>query len=97
MSVYALTPLVKSDIFLSYIAEDNVDVADRVEQAIFDACEFLAESPLSGHFRRDITPTPFLDADPLSQLHSRLPARDNSSTGRGRSAWKEKYATPSDP
>jgi hypothetical protein len=32
MSVYALTPLVKSDIFLSYIAEDNVDVADRVSK-----------------------------------------------------------------
>ncbi len=56
----ALTPLAKSDIFetRSYIADDNVEVADRVERALFSACEFLAESPLRCHFRRDITPLP---------------------------------------
>jgi plasmid stabilization system protein ParE len=50
MSVYALTPLAKSDIFQiwSYIADDNVRIADRVEQAIYDACMFLAEAPHRG-------------------------------------------------
>jgi plasmid stabilization system protein ParE len=40
MSEYALTSLAKTDIFeiWSYIAEDNEDAANRVEQAIYDAC-----------------------------------------------------------
>jgi plasmid stabilization system protein ParE len=44
MSGYALTPLAKADIFdiWSYIAEDNQDAADSVEQATYDACAFLA-------------------------------------------------------
>lgn len=43
MSDYALTPLAKTDIFdiWSYIAGDSPDAADRVEQAIYDACAFL--------------------------------------------------------
>ena len=47
MSGYALTPLAKADIFdiWSYIAEDNEDAATRVEQAIYDACAFVAEAP----------------------------------------------------
>jgi plasmid stabilization system protein ParE len=100
MSIYALTPLAKSDIFeiRSYIAVDNVDVADRVERALFDACEFLAESSLRCHFRRDITPLPlrFWTLTPLSELQRRLPARDGSLTGGGCPAWKEKYPTDSD-
>jgi plasmid stabilization system protein ParE len=46
MSVYALAPLAKADIFdiWSYIAEDSEDAADRVEQAIYDACSFVAEA-----------------------------------------------------
>ena len=40
MSTYALTPLAKADIFKiwSYIAEESENAADRVEQAIYDAC-----------------------------------------------------------
>ena len=36
---YVLTPLAKADVFdiWSYIADDNEDTADRVEQAIYDA------------------------------------------------------------
>jgi plasmid stabilization system protein ParE len=58
MSVYALTPLARADIFdiWSYIAEDNEAAADRVEQAIYDACAFLADAPMRGHFRPDLTP-----------------------------------------
>ena len=47
MSVYALTPLAKADIFdiWSYIADDSEETANRVEQAIYDACAFVAEAP----------------------------------------------------
>jgi antitoxin ParD1/3/4 len=60
MSRYALTPLAKADVFeiWSYIAEDSVNAADRVEQAIYEACAFLAEAPLRGHVRRDLTDRP---------------------------------------
>ncbi len=57
MSLYALTPLAKSDIFeiWSYITHDSEDAADRVEQAIYDACAFVAEAPMRGHSRPDLT------------------------------------------
>jgi plasmid stabilization system protein ParE len=57
MSDYDLTPLAKADIFAvwAFVAEDNEDAADRVQQAIYDACKFLAESPLRGHPRKDLT------------------------------------------
>ena len=58
MSGYALTPLAKADIFdiWSYIASDSEHFADRVEHAIFDACEFLAEAPMRGHRDPRFTP-----------------------------------------
>ncbi|MGA3318015.1 MAG: type II toxin-antitoxin system RelE/ParE family toxin [Candidatus Korobacteraceae bacterium] len=57
MSGYALTPLAKADIFdiWSYIAKESEDAAARVEQAIYDACAFLAEGHLRGHSRPDLT------------------------------------------
>jgi len=60
MSAYALTSLAKADIFeiWSYIAPHNEAAANRVEQAIYDACEFVAASPLRGHTRSDLTPRP---------------------------------------
>jgi plasmid stabilization system protein ParE len=60
MSGYVLTPLAKADIFeiWAYIADRNQDAADRVEQAIFDACAFLAEAPVRGHSRPDLTARP---------------------------------------
>jgi antitoxin ParD1/3/4 len=60
MSGYALTPLAKADIFdiWSYIADDSEKAADRVEQAIYDACEFVAEAPTRGHTRSDLTSRP---------------------------------------
>ncbi len=58
MSVYVLTPLARADIFdiWAYIEENSETAADRVEQAIYDACAFLAEGPLRGHTRPDLTP-----------------------------------------
>jgi plasmid stabilization system protein ParE len=60
MSGYVLTPLAKADIFdiWAYVAENSEPVADRLEQAIHDACAFLAEGPLRGHTRLDLTPLP---------------------------------------
>ena len=60
MSAYALTPLAKSDIFeiWSYIADGNEDIANRVEEAIYDACAFVAEAPTRGHSRSDLTSRP---------------------------------------
>jgi plasmid stabilization system protein ParE len=57
MSVYALTPLAKADIFeiWSYIAYDSEETAERAEQAIYDACAFIAEAPMRGHSRPDLT------------------------------------------
>ena len=58
MSGYALTPLAKADIFdiWSYIAKESEDAAARVEQAIYNACAFLADDPMCGHSRPDLTP-----------------------------------------
>lgn len=60
MRAYVLTPLAKADIsdIWSYIAENSETAADRVEQAIYDACAFLAEGPLRGHTRPDLTARP---------------------------------------
>jgi plasmid stabilization system protein ParE len=60
MSGYVLTPLAKADIFdiWAYIAENSEPVADRVEQAIYDACGFIAQGPLRGHTRPDLTTRP---------------------------------------
>jgi plasmid stabilization system protein ParE len=57
MSVYALTPLAKADIFdiWSFIAQDSEDAADRVEQEIYNSCRSLASAPLRGHSRPDLT------------------------------------------
>jgi plasmid stabilization system protein ParE len=57
MSGYVLTPLAKADVFdiWSFIAGRNEDAADRVEQAIFAACAFVAESPMRGHSRPGLT------------------------------------------
>jgi len=60
VSAYALTPLAKADIFdiWSYIAGDSVDAANRVEHAIYEACAFVAEGPMRGHSRPDLTSRP---------------------------------------
>jgi plasmid stabilization system protein ParE len=57
---YALTPLAKADIFAiwSYIAADNINAAESVEEDIYGACAFLAEAPLRGHVRKDLTHRP---------------------------------------
>jgi plasmid stabilization system protein ParE len=60
MSAYELTPHALDDIYeiWHYIARDNVEAADRVEAAIFEACELLSNSPLAGSIRKDLTNLP---------------------------------------
>src|SRR5678815_3183354 len=62
MSRYELTRSALADIdeLWTYIAEDNIEAADRVSSAILDACALLAEQPLIGHTREDLTPRPVL-------------------------------------
>jgi plasmid stabilization system protein ParE len=62
MMTYLLTPRAKADIFeiWSYISRDSEAAADRVEQAIYDACHFIAESPSLGHSRTALTSRPLL-------------------------------------
>jgi plasmid stabilization system protein ParE len=60
MSAYKLTPKANADLLaiLSYVARDNLEAADRVETAIYNACAFLAKYPLTGHARKDLTDLP---------------------------------------
>lgn len=62
MSDYSLTPLARADIFdiWCYIAEhsNSEETANRVEQAIYDACAFVAKAPMRGHSRSDLTSRP---------------------------------------
>ena len=57
MSAYVLTPQAKADIFTiwRFIAQDDDNAAERVEQAIYEACTFVADSPMHGHSRTDLT------------------------------------------
>jgi antitoxin ParD1/3/4 len=60
MSSYQFTPQAARDLLdiWSFIAQDNLDAADRLETAVFRACDLLAESPYAGQVRKDLTPLP---------------------------------------
>jgi len=60
MSSYQFTPQAVDDLFeiWSYIASDDVDAANRVEEGICTACAFLADTPLAGRIREDLTALP---------------------------------------
>jgi plasmid stabilization system protein ParE len=57
---YRFSPRALDDLddIWSYIAADNIGAANRVESAIFEACERVARYPLLGSKRADITPLP---------------------------------------
>ena len=61
MEKYQITPEAVSDLFeiWNFISQDNPEAADRVEEAVFRACDLLADSPLAGRVRKDLTPLPF--------------------------------------
>jgi plasmid stabilization system protein ParE len=60
MSSYQLTPQAVEVLFeiWAYIAGNDIEAANRVEAAIYDACALLAGSPLAGRFREDLTDLP---------------------------------------
>jgi plasmid stabilization system protein ParE len=60
MTAYQLTSRAEDDIFAiwSFIAQDSLGAANRVEAAIHRACGFLATGPLRGHVRQDLTALP---------------------------------------
>jgi toxin ParE1/3/4 len=60
MSGYQFTPQASEDLLdiWSFIARDNPEAADRVEAAVYRACDLLADSPLAGRTRKDITSFP---------------------------------------
>ena len=60
MSSYQFTPEAVDDLFeiWSYIAGDDLSAANRVEEAIYAACGFLADTPLAGRIREDLTTLP---------------------------------------
>lgn len=57
MSGYRLTPSAENDLFeiWCYIARDSTHAANRVEEAIHDACAFLVRAPRAGQQRPDLT------------------------------------------
>lgn len=57
---YRFTPEAAADLFeiWSYIASDNVEAADRVETAIYEACALVAQTPLIGQLRKNLTRLP---------------------------------------
>ena len=57
MSRYQFTPQAIDDLLeiWAYVARDNATAADRLEDAIYRACSLLADSPLRGHIRNDLT------------------------------------------
>jgi plasmid stabilization system protein ParE len=60
MADYFFSPEARIDLLeiWDYIANDNLDAADRVEQEILDAVRLLANHPELGHFRSDLTTKP---------------------------------------
>jgi antitoxin ParD1/3/4 len=60
MEKYRLTPEAVSDLFeiWNFINQHNPEAADRVEEAVFRACDLLADAPLVGRVREDLTPLP---------------------------------------
>lgn len=57
---YRLTPKALGDLeeIWNYIAKESAEAADRVESAIFEACEVIARNPMIGSKRSEITPLP---------------------------------------
>ncbi len=57
MSRYDLSrgALLELDEIWSYIAQDNLDAADRWVEKLLEACETLGRNPQIGHARAEIT------------------------------------------
>jgi plasmid stabilization system protein ParE len=62
MNRYVLSVAAELDLdeIWEYIAQDNLDAADRWIGKLFDAFHLLAQTPAIGHKREDLTPFPIL-------------------------------------
>ncbi|MGC1872277.1 MAG: type II toxin-antitoxin system RelE/ParE family toxin [Acidobacteriaceae bacterium] len=62
MKKYVLSAAAEADLnaIWEYIAEDNVDAADRWIDKLFDAFEAVGQNPNMGHRREDLTLFPVL-------------------------------------
>ena len=62
MSAFVLHPEAYADLdeIWEYIADDNLDAADRVLEEIFRTIRSLADFPHQGHKRPDLTSHPLL-------------------------------------
>jgi antitoxin ParD1/3/4/toxin ParE1/3/4 len=60
MSGFKLSPQAfrDTDEIWEFIAQDNLDAADRVRDEIFGMCERLAQMPGMGHLREDLADEP---------------------------------------
>ena len=60
MNSYEFTPQAADDLFeiWVHIARDNIEAANRVEDAVLEGCVFVAQVPLAGQMRRDLTNLP---------------------------------------
>ena len=78
---YRLTPSAQSDVdrITDFIAEDNLDAALRVHDALEEAFRHLAEMPAMGHTREDLTGRPLkFWASTRTWLHTTLPVHRSS-------------------
>jgi plasmid stabilization system protein ParE len=62
LSRYVLSSeaLAELDDIWGYIAQDDIEAADRWIAKLLDACELLARNPQAGHARNDLTESSFL-------------------------------------
>lgn len=62
MSKYNLTPEADQDLddIWEYIAQDDIEAADRWDDTLRDAFGMLARNPRAGHTRKDLTDLPVL-------------------------------------
>jgi plasmid stabilization system protein ParE len=62
MNKYVLSVAAELDLdeIWNYIAQDNIDAADRWVNTLFDAFSSLAQTPGMGHKREDLTAFPIL-------------------------------------
>jgi len=62
MSRYVLSSeaLFELDDIWGYIAQDDIEAADRWIAKLLDACEMLASNPRVGHTRKDLITNSFL-------------------------------------
>jgi len=84
MTSFQFTPQALDDLFniWSFIAKDNPAAADRVEDAIFRACELLAREPFIGRERNDLTELPvLLGSAAVFQLPDCVPSGKEAAAG----------------